>query len=175
MDWLKELRKQNYLTAIACILIGAFLVIWPQVTIRTISWVLAILLLVFGIMQIVRYCMGYRVYDESRYELVIGLFLSIVAIYFLFEIDLLASIIYTLLGFAVVLDGLMKLHHALFWRQAGYAKWHLLVLIAVLVILLGIIVLLNPFKSAIAFMIMTGISLLVGGICTFVITFLTRK
>lgn len=175
MEYLKAMRRQSVLSGVSCVLLGAFLIIWPHITLRMLARVLSIAGLVVGVFQLARFAFGSRVVPEASLNLALGVLLVIVSVFFLIRADVLVSMVAVLLGLAVVVDGVMKLKSGFDMKRNQFQWWSGVMILAIITIGLGVIVLINPSKTMSAFMILTGISLLVGGIGNLVIAFRLHK
>lgn len=163
MEYLQALRRQSLLYGVGCVLLGAFLICWPHVTLRLVARLLSFAGLAAGIIRLLRFAFGNRAAADSSLHLALGVLLVIVSVFFLIRAELLVSMVAVLLGLGVVTDGIMKLKSGFDMKRNQFQWWSGVVILAIITIGLGVIVLINPSRTLSAFMILTGISLLVGG------------
>lgn len=163
-QWIKDLRKQFTLTAIFSILLGLVLAIWPDATKLAVSYLIGAALLVFGVIQVVRYFVYEVRLDLFRYDFVSGLILLGAGVFFLMKPEIIVSILPVLLGITIVVDAAVKVQQSMDLMRAGYHRWWLVMLLAVLALGAGIILLVNPFEAASTLMLLIGIVLIYNGV-----------
>ena len=72
--------------------------------------------------------------------------------------------LYLLLGILLLVFGCSKVADSLAVRRAGFTGWWIPLLLGAITIVLGALVLLNPFSAAATLMIAVGIGLIVEGV-----------
>lgn len=165
MKWLLRDEKSNILlTAGIMILLGVVLVIFPAITMRVIGYILGVILLCFGAAQIISYFTATGRLNLFRYSFLLGLLSITAGILVLVGPEVVLSILPLLFGLAVLLGSFMKVQYALNLKGAGYDKWWTVLIMALVAMILGILIIANPFGSLIVFMTFIGISLIAGGI-----------
>lgn len=164
MDFLTSLKRQSLALAVCNILIGIFFVAFPGTAASTIVRIIAVAALVAGVVQIVAF------FSSSKYErpygnlLTGGVILAALSVFMLIQPQTIVSILYVIIGAFLIIDGIISVQNAIDLRRfSGRINWALLVFGAV-VLILGIIVLFNPFTSAKILTLTSGIFMLIGGI-----------
>lgn len=175
MEYLKALHRQSLLYGVGYVLLGAFLIFWPHVTLRLLARLLSFVGLAAGIIRLLRFTFGNRGTADASLHLALGVLLVIISVFFLIRAEVLVSMIAVLLGLGVVADGVMKLKSGFDMKRNQFQWWSGVVLLAVITIGLGVVVLINPSKTMSAFMILTGISLLVGGVGNLIIAWRLQR
>lgn len=173
-EFLKRLTAVSIAGGAAYFVIGLVLAIWPETTGNVICYVAASIVLALGIIGIISYLGRLRrpVEEGVRNDLSIGLILVAVAVFIYIRSDVIIGMIPTLLGFAIVVDGLIKIQRALDLLRLKYDGWLFVMIFALFSLVLGIVVLAEPFEAARAMSIMLGISLMFSGISGIVSTIL---
>lgn len=163
-QWIKDVKKQLTLTAIFSILLGLVLVIWPDAAKMAVSYLIGAALVIIGVIQIVRYFVYEVRLDLFRYDFVSGLILLGAGVFLLMRPELIVGFLPVLLGIAIVVDGAVKVQQGMDLLRAGYRRWWLVLLMAVLALAAGIVLLINPFKAASTLVLLIGIVLIYDGI-----------
>ena len=122
----------------------------------------------------------YFTYDARdsfyRNDFLFGLIgIAIGALIFLRK-DIFASLIPFILGIAILISGFVKLQDAIDASRLGYKNSIIYIILAVINIIAGVVVILNPFTTAVMLFMIIGISLIFSGISDIISTvYLSRK
>ena len=143
------MSQLSTVTSVIFIVIGLFLIIKPETTLSLISYVLGIVILINGIITLIRYYSNHEKSNLFDFGLVFGIVEIIIAIIFISEPVALASIIPLILGIWIFINGIFKLQVALNLKHLNSASWIYSAVISCLSILLGLVLILNPFEGAI--------------------------
>ena len=84
------------------------------------------------------------------------------------------SILPFIIGLAICFNGIVKMQSAIELRRANYDKWIVSLVIAAITLLLGILLIINPFSGAKLAIMFVGAALVIDGI-TNIITMRTVK
>ena len=163
-QWIKDMKKQLTLTAIFSILLGLVLAIWPDATKMAVSYLIGAALVVFGVIQVVRYFVYEVRLDLFRYDFVSGLILLGAGVFLLMRPEIIVGFLPVLLGIAIVIDGAVKIQQSMDLLRAGYRRWWLVLLLAALALAAGGVLLINPFEAASTLVLMIGIVLIYNGV-----------
>lgn len=165
MKWfLCEERNSILYSAILMILLGILLTIFPQVTMRVIGYILGGILVCFGMVQSVLYFVSDQQLDLFRHTLLIGLLSLALGIVTLVGPEAVLSILPFFFGLMVLGGSFMKVQYALNLKRAGYAHWWVILIMALAAMILGILILANPFGTMAVMVMFIGISLIAGGV-----------
>ena len=164
MNIFKKAKTTAIISALAYVLIGLLLAIWPTVTATTICYVLAAVLMLAGIIALIGYfaSKGLAYFPKG---LVTGLFLCALSLLLLFEAELIIKLIPAFLGICILVSGFVKLCHSISLHRAGYKNWTLVMAVAVAGMVFGLLMTVLPFKtSPDPFYLLVGIGLIYSGI-----------
>lgn len=165
MKWLLRQERSSILySAILMIVLGIVLTIFPQVTMRVIGYILGGVLVCFGVVQTVRYFASAQQLDLFRYTLLLGLLSLTLGIVALVGPEVVLSILPFLFGLVVLVGSFMKVQYALNLKRAGYARWWGILVMALAAMILGILILADPFGAMAVTVMFIGISLIAGGV-----------
>ncbi len=84
----------------------------------------------------------------------------------LFKSEVLLSVLPVIIGLIILMDGLVTINQALNLRKLDY-RWKYFLPMGIVVAVFGLILVLNPFGSAMLLMRFLGFTLLVDGFCDF--------
>lgn len=154
----------NFIISAACyIALGVALMAWPKASLNIFCYVIGGVTAAYGLWRIYRYI----THREDRYATV-GLFVGIIAlalgICLFVKPEIFSSILPIILGLYLIFDGIVKLQAVLTIRKDGYPKWGILLLLALLMIVLGGVIVYNPFDSGVVLVAFVGASMLVDGV-----------
>lgn len=154
---------------IVYLLIGLFLIVKPGTSTKILCGVLGGMLGIVGILKILNY---FRLPDYEamiRKELAIGLSMLLVGFYIIFETEAVAALIPAILGIVMVFEAMSKLQETMDLHRLKSGAWKATLVFAVIVLVLGCIILFNPFKAIETLMLFIGISLIIEATANLVI------
>lgn len=144
----KIVKKDMILVTIFQLLAGLLLLLFPQSVVRTVCYICAAALLIYGVMHAVSYFGQKTPEYASRYDLVKGIFGIAAGIILFARPGILSGILFWILGILILLDSIMKLQDALDLKKLGYQSWWLVMLVGILMAVMGVLILCNPFGTA---------------------------
>lgn len=148
--YINDLRKGHGVRLIMLVLGGLFLV-YPGTAQKTLANIIAIAFVIMGVAKILSYfgkpkqdAYGYMEY-KSKSVIVIGIIYIVLAA---FIAKVLMSIIPILLGSIIALNGIIKLQYSLeIKKNIPDSRWQPMLLAAVIMLVVGVVILFNPFKT----------------------------
>lgn len=163
------------LAAILYVLLGVILLIWHEPVTEIIGYIVAGGMLVIGGGYIFAYFMKDIENAMAGHDLVVGLLCVIAGIYIFLNVGTIINIIPTVLGFAVVFSGLLKVQKGIDAQRAGYDKWWIIMMTALVTSIIGIVILANPFKTVSTLLIVSGVGMIISGVSDEVVILLMGK
>lgn len=146
--------------SIIFLLLGIIFLIFPNISIKIIAYLIAIILIGSGI-----YLTYLEIYTKSFLLPIDTLFNGILSILFgiiiLIYPDIFKIMIPIILGTYFILDSIFKLKLVVLLRRIDNKNWIVTLLLTVLSIICGIILILNPIDSSIALALFAGITLII--------------
>ena len=160
----KQLRNGLTITSVIYLLLGVFLVGWPDTSIRLCCYALGALLLLNGVGQILVFCRHRPEGFFMPYFSLIGGVLCVAAgLFLLLQPRTAISLFPILFGLFVVLDSISRFGSALDLYKAGYERWWTFLLLGLLSVGLGGFMIANPFGTVTAMVTAVGVILLIEG------------
>ncbi len=163
MRFLKELKWQSILYHALYILMGAVLLIFPETTAKTICYATGGAAVVAGLTAVCIYLFRDVSKNTYRNDFVSGLVSVLLGVFLFYKADLVISLIPFLLGIAVIISGFIKLQNCIDVRRMGYGNGIALFLLSLVNIVLGVILLMDPFGKAIILFRLIGAGLIFSG------------
>ena len=159
------LKSSLAVSGIVYLVLGFFLVGWPDISLRLCCYGLGALLLLGGAAQIWRF---FARKDEGRFfprlSLACGAICLAAGLFLFLQPEAAVSLFPILFGLFVVLDSISRFENAMALRQAGYGRWGWFLALSLLSVGLGLFMIFNPFATAAAMVAAVGVILLVEGI-----------
>ena len=157
--------KRGYTTSsIAYLLIGLALLIWPAHSLRLVCYLFGAVILIKGVTSIWAFAHSAERFFFNYFGLVFGVAACALGLFLLVKPDTIVSVLPVLVGIFIILDGLVRLQSALELRRANSSKWYSLLILAGLSAVLGIVIFVNPFKTAEILVMAIGIVLIIEGV-----------
>ena len=171
-----RIAKVGYIvmSALFCVL-GAVLLIWPDVSVRWFGRLLGIGMLIFGAVKLVGYFSRDLFRLAFQYDLAFGLLLMALGTVTLCHPGDAMSFLCVMFGIPVLADGLFKIQIALDSRRFGIRTWWLVMVLAALTCVIGVLLVFRPWDGAQVLTMLMGISLLLDGILNLSVALCTVK
>ncbi len=171
----RTFRRDFIYTALALMGVGAMFIFMPRSSSKLICYLTASLLCIWGLIKLFMYFGSDRKEIFGSYGLVgaIGLIIAGVAIFMnpgFFE-----GILAIFFGCVLIIDGVLKLQYGIDLARIGAKLWWLIMVLAVLMIVMGVIVVFNPFFGTVTLMIFAGVVLVSNGISDLFTAFYINK
>ena len=164
MKMLKELKWEAILTGVLYILLGIVALVVPETMQKTLGYVIGIVLIVAGLISIICYLLRDAKENYYHNEFVFGLVGMVLGAAVLYKVEVIISLIPFILGILVLFSGCSKLQDAIDLKRLGYGRWIGMLVVAVINIILGIVLICNPFQAAIVLFRVLGVGLIISGV-----------
>ena len=157
---LKEINKAievSILTAIVYIIFGVIMIISPQTAISVIATLLGAIIGIIGLVFILKYIIDKTKHNFAVFGLSIGIILIILSLLMFFKHEQIAMIIPIILGIIITINGAIKLEYIISQKSKINTNWFILTILAIVEIVLGLVLIFNPFESSLAITQIIGI------------------
>lgn len=162
--FLNNLKKDVVLFSILYIIVGAIFLFYPEMSANIIAYILGGTIIAFGISKLI----VYRKYSElvfgGRLDLLIGAVALGVGIFIVFNPKIVISILPFIAGIFMIIEALSLLQNTGKLKEHKN-KYNTSLVLAVVLLIGGIIVLINPFKTATTILMFIGIFFIYDGVC----------
>lgn len=161
---LKHVKGTYLLLSLLWLLAGLALLIWPGFSSEVICYALGALCVAYGVVKL----LGYLSKDPYRlafqFDLALGILCIVMGCVLLFFSKAVISMLPILVGIFTLVSGVFKLQTAFDAKRFGMSKWWGLLLLSLLTMIIGVILLLRPFESAMLAIRFMGLAILADGV-----------
>ncbi len=162
------------LSVLFCLL-GVLLLVRPAFSALLFGRFLGVCMILFGIVKVVGYLSKDLYRLAFQYDLAFGILLVTLGIVALTRPDSTMNFFGIILGVCVLSDGLFKIQIALDAKAFGITQWWFIFLLAVLTVILGILLVVHPDKSAQLLTVLLGLGLFSEGLLNLCVALSTVK
>lgn len=167
-ELLSGLKKGVVIYSIIAIIMGIILIVFPDTTSQMICYGVASIVLICGIMDFIRYFSNDFSY-RFQYDLISGFLLCAIGVFMILRSDIVIMMIPFVIGLFIVIEGIMNITRSFELKKWGFERWSYDLLLSILLLILGILIVLNPFDVAIVSIIFIGICLIYDGVLNLII------
>ncbi len=158
---MKNFRKTFSISSVAFILVGLALLLWPDISLRLVCGLFGLVILLKGVSSIYTFL---RAEVRGFFGWLFGAAAVALGIFLLIRPQTVVSVLPILVGLFVIMDGVMRVQSAFELRAAGYDRWWSLLLLALVSVVLGAVMLWNPFGTVEVLVMAIGVILMVEGV-----------
>ena len=153
----KKLKWNLVLMSVLYLGLGIFLVMKPGTALNIVCYALGGVVLACAAVQLIRYFVVERGVFQSQLTLISGI------ICLALRSDIVVSVLPVVFGLFVIFDAIARVQNALDLRRCGYDSWKGFLLLPVLSVVLGVVLIVNPFGAMETLVMAIGIILIVEG------------
>ena len=159
----KKLKWNLVLMSILYLGLGIFLLLVPGTAMNIVCYALGGVVLACAAVQLVRYFAVERGVFQSQLTLISGLVCLGLGAFLIIRSDIVVRILPIVFGLFVIFDSLGRIQNALDLRRCEYPSWKGFLLLPVLSVVLGVVMILNPFGTMETLVMAIGIILIIEG------------
>lgn len=159
------------ISAIVSMVFGIALIIFPGQISSAICYVFGGLLVLLGIVLVVKFFTLRSVSSLFSVTLVAGIILAALGAFLIFYKDVAISAIPFIFGIFIGLDAIVSFQRSIILARSKFSKWWVTMLLAVLSLILGVVLVFNPFSAAIVMIRFMGVALVFNGIMDLIGTY----
>lgn len=165
-----KLFSSNIIMGLMYIIIGALIAFNPLLTQIVLIYIIGILAIFYGVNLIVRYFRGFDGYISIITDLIMGILLVGSGIYVLFNPIISSLTLPMVAGIYLIVDAIVKVPASYqAYKVIDMPLW--IVLITILIpFILGLLLVLAPFNTAMKIVMITGIFFMISGIIDVITT-----
>lgn len=161
---LKTYKTLAIVLSVVTMALGLVMICWPNISAVAICYLMGAVCIVAGIYEIIRYFDLGLIGVLFRYDLFLGIMSVLAGILLVLHPDGGVVILPVVLGFYIILASVFSIQISTEARHFGFSGWWGALLLGIAGAILGVLMILDPFRGAAALMVFTGISLLVTGV-----------
>lgn len=160
---LKKVKWNIVLMSVFYLALGIFLLLEPGTALNVVCYALGAVVLACGAVQLVRYFAVERNLIRSQLTLISGIVCLALGGFLLLRSDIVQRILPTIFGLFVIFDSIGRIQNAIELHRCGYGSWKGFLLLAILSVVLGGVMIYNPFGTMETLVMAIGIILVVEG------------
>lgn len=161
---LRSVKTRLVITALVVIAIGVLFVLKPGTSGIWICYIVGAALCVSGVVRFITYFLGDFRKNFGSFDLVWGAALLLCGVYILVRPSLLYGLLTTAFAIFLVVDGVLKLQYAIDLYRMKAKGWWFVLAVALVMGVLGVVALFNPFATMVTLMTFLGITLIADGV-----------
>ena len=150
MEYIRILKERFSLSSVATLLVGLLLLIYPDFTGKTICYVIGAFLISKGVLGIIARYNNKNLPKPVPFELLGGISTCFMGIFVIRRSEMLISIIPFVVGIFLLISSVSSLQKAFELKRMNYAKWNHGLFFTVVKLVLALIIVMNPFGTAMA-------------------------
>ena len=161
---LRSVKTRLVITALVVIATGVLFVLKPGTSGTWICYIVGAALCVSGVVRFITYFLGDFRKSFGSFDLVWGAALLLCGVYILVRPSLLYGLLTTAFAIFLVVDGVLKLQYAIDLYRMKAKGWWFVLAVALVMGVLGVVALFNPFATMVTLMTFLGITLIADGV-----------
>ncbi|WP_287387142.1 HdeD family acid-resistance protein [Lachnospira sp.] len=165
---IKTVINEIILLSIALIVVGVYLIIEPMGAQIVICRIFGALFLVWGVLRVITYFKTDKSVIFASFGLVQGLTLIFLGLFFIINPVEIAAFFGIILSIVVMINGVLMIQYAIELKRLNSPSWWLEILSGILMLILGVVALVNPFATSATLMVFIGVILIYEGIVNLV-------
>lgn len=143
----RKMQGSYIVMAVAYVVFGLSLLIKPELSTTVICYAIGAVCVIYAVANLIKYFTGSmnRMYIEP--DFVLSVIICVFGIVTIVRPSVIISILPFIVGIVLVFSGLIKVQDGINLKRFNYDRWFLVLGFAVISVILGIVVLLNPFGT----------------------------
>lgn len=163
------------IASIAYIVLGVFMVIKSQAVANGINDVFGVIMLIYGVINIIVFFINKDADENLFLELATGVIAIGLGVFSLVVQDLMQQILFYAIGGVLLIDALVNIKRAVNLRYLGFPRWNLFLIAAIIGVLLGILCIVFYTVIPQSVVVFFGVSLIYEGVSSLIILILDAR
>ena len=164
MKTVNRLEISYLLYALALVVFGVVLLIFPEISLGVVGVVSGIAIACVGIVNLVLYFRGMYFGIPSGFTLMTGLAFLLIGTLLIIRPGSGASVVTFVIGLFVAVEGVFRIQNSAEEKRVGLKRWWMLLAAGIFDIIFGLLTIIRPFGTAAAVVRLAGIALIVAGV-----------
>lgn len=165
-NYIKKYAKNSLLISLLLIAFSFFLIFKPVQSITIIMSILGLIIIAIGIVKMISYFTAHKEYRLYNFDLVQGIICIIAGGVIIFKPTIIFTFLQFIVGIWMIIQSIVKIQISLNLRTLSSKYWIATLILSILTLILGLVILFNPFATTIALTTICGIMLLISEIST---------
>lgn len=164
MENLKKFRTTFIIISLLYILLGVTLIVRPELSVLSICKLSGAITLLFGLVRIIGYFRRDDFENVFRTDLSHGLIYLILGSFMLIAPKTVVSALPVILGLVIIIDSVLRIQLAVELKRLQEEQWWINLVLALITVVLGTLLLFNPFAGSLVLTMFIGIVLIINGV-----------
>ena len=164
MKTVNRLEISYLLYALALVVFGAVLLIFPEISLGVVGVVSGIAIACVGLLNLILYFRGMYFGIPSGFTLMTGIAFLLIGTLLIIRPGSGASVVTFVIGLFVAVEGVFRIQNSAEERRVGLKRWWMLLAAGIFDIIFGLLTIISPFSAAAAVVRLAGIALIVAGV-----------
>lgn len=174
----KGFHKSFVVLSVIYVIAGIILLFWPSMSMDIFCKALGIGMLIVGITHVIIYFTKDHMMNIMQMDLVVGVVCGAFGAFLLLHPDFVETAMPFAVGILLLIGAIVKLQNSIDMKRLKFHHWKVVLGFAILMLLMGAVLIYNPFEGR-ALLIYIGISLILDGminiICMLWISYRMKK
>ena len=162
MKRILESQKFFIVLSVLYIVTGIVILVWPGITLDFLGKAVGIGLLVIGLTHVILYFIRDHMSTIMQMDLTTGVIYASLGAFILMHTDFVEMAIPFAVSILLLIGAMTKVQYSIDMHRLRVKRWYLLLIAAILIGIVGVLLLYNPFKTAVLIT-MIAVSLIVDG------------
>ena len=172
---IKKIMMPSVISSSLLLILGLFLFFKSGATLMAISYFIGAILMAIGIIAIIRFIRNSNRDIFNQLNIVYGVISILAGIFLITMPEAIGSAIPIIVGIIIIISSSMKIQQALILKNLGSRYFVASLITALICLICGVIILFNPFKSAVIVTKIIGLFIAIYAILDLVNTIILRK
>ena len=169
LERLKKIKCLYSILSAAMIVLGLLFMICPGMALKIMYRLAGVIFIILGIVKIIGYFSKDIFQLAFQFDLAIGSIFIILGILLFFMPAKMIEIGTGVFGILMLVDALLRIQTTIDAQKFGIKKWWILLLISLTAAVIGVLLLIMPFKGAKIIVNLVGLNICINGVLNFVI------
>ena len=164
IEYIKKYERSSILINIIMIIVSLFLIFNPAGVVNTVVILFGLGILADGLSHLIAYFLTDSVSRMFSGDFFQGSLTSIIGLLIISNKEILISIFPTIVAIWLIIKGIVKLQLAFNMKGTNMENWSAILLSGIVTLILGALIISNPFSAVYAVSIIAGVILLISSI-----------
>ncbi len=165
----KNMLGSFIIASIAYVVLGIFMVAYPDKATDGFRIVIGIILMIYGIINVISFFLNKDNEENLFMELALGVLAIGIGIFALLAPDTVEMVIFYSLGAVLIIDGIVNIKRAVNLKDMGFRRWAIILIGAFISIILGIVCIVLYRYMGEVVSVLIGVALIYEGVYSLII------
>ena len=159
--YIRKIGFSSVAISLLLIVLSFFMILKPLGTVNVLMLVLGYILIVDGLVHFISYFSIKTEYRFFSYELAQSILYILLGLIIVYNSNTISTALPVFLGIWIVIEGIFRIQIAFNLSGVRNVQWGIMLIMSMIEVLLGVILIINPFPSLEALTVVSGIMLLI--------------